>query len=170
MIGLDTMVLIYLLKAEASDQPGPRDNEDLFRRAQRFLRKLKSDKGSQLKVAIPAPVLAEFLMGYDESEWDSLEAFFSEHFAIWPLTSQSAKIAARLMRKQSLPGGEQRECVRTDAFIVGIAIEHRADAFYSEDNGVKALGHGEIKVEALPEPEPTPGELFPPNADVPETI
>lgn len=147
MEALDTDVFIALLQALED----PEHPEHAI--AQAYLEELS--RGVR-KVAIPLPVLSEFLTGLDHQLWEEVLAYVEKHFRLLELNKAAALEAARFFRSrlaQDPPKGQERQCVRTDAFILGIAKAHKCAKVYTKDKRMAALAGQDLEVEeGLPKP------------------
>jgi predicted nucleic acid-binding protein len=149
-IVIDTNVLIYMLKAEAFERTGPEEERPSIERARALLIRLRNGQ-TAFRPVLPSTAIAEVLQKHEASDHAEILRLFLRHFEILPLDAAGASIAAELMRKAGLPGGAQRDCVRTDAFMLGIAIAHKAAAVMSTDENLPKLADGRIQILGLPE-------------------
>lgn len=147
MEALDTDVLIALLQALED----PEHPEHASARA--YLEELS--RGVR-KVVLPLPVVSEFLTGLEPQAWPEVLAHLEKHFRLLELNKAAALEAARFFRTrlvQDPPKGQERQCVRTDAFILGIAKVQGCTKVYTKDQRMAALAGQGIKVEeGLPKP------------------
>src|ERR1700691_1630264 len=131
MICLDTPVLIWGVRGFAS-----RHQEHEIVKAQRYIEWLKrKDK----RVMIPAPIIAEYLVGASATELNE-GTIFELNFQIPPFDLPAAKIAANLMRDTDLLRTVQTEervphqCVKTDIMIIAIAMHRGAEKIVTSDS------------------------------------
>jgi predicted nucleic acid-binding protein len=112
-----------------------------------------------VKVMVPAPVLAEYLVGATATELHEM-AVFEMGFQVPPFDAPAAKITAELPRDTDLIKTikkEQRvghQCVKTDAMIIAIAISRSADRIVTSDNDflvLERLAKGKISISRIPE-------------------
>lgn len=148
----DTMTLIKLVQAlESPDHPDSGE----------FLAYLKEVEEEKHIPVLPTPVIAEYLVGIPEDKWAAALDIFRERFRIYELNQQASIEAARLMhvklhRDNKLGSGQERQCVRTDAFILGIAITNGCDRLFSTDGWFRGVVEGRIKIEVAPQAEQPP--------------
>lgn len=122
---------------------------------------LKEVEDGKHTLALPAPVVAEYLVGIPEAKWSEVIELFQKQFQIHELNLRASLEAARMMRTKlekdgKLGSGNERECVRTDAFILGIAVAIGSDRLFSSDDRIQALADGRIKIENEPNPAQSP--------------
>jgi predicted nucleic acid-binding protein len=136
MICLDTPVLIWGVRGFAS-----RGQEHEIANAERYIRWLKL---KEYEVIIPAPVLAEYLVG--ESATDLHEGtIFETGFQIAPFDVPAAMIAAELTRDIDLiksikkEEGVSHQCIKTDIMIAAIAIHRKAEKIITSDRGFEVF-------------------------------
>uniref|UniRef100_A0A7V4EHF5 PIN domain-containing protein n=1 Tax=Thermus tengchongensis TaxID=1214928 RepID=A0A7V4EHF5_9DEIN len=142
---LDTDVLIALL--QALENPGHPEHAS----AKAYLEELS--RGVR-KVALPLPVVSEFLTGLEPQKWPEVLAYLEKHFRLLELNKAAAIEAARFFKArldQEPLKGQERQCVRTDTFILGIAKVHGCTKVYTKDKRMAALtGQGLEVEEGLP--------------------
>lgn len=165
MICFDTSPVIWAVEGVAT-----KGQESLPERARIYLEQLRQEKQ---RICIPAPVVAEYLFGFEakderDRQWATLEtlgAFFA------PLDQRSARLAADIRR--GAPFGEAREnarrqgtpvaALKIDALVVAIAVASGCTELVTHDAQVIHLAQGHIAVQRIPTPAP-PGPLFTPQA------
>ncbi|WP_412917822.1 type II toxin-antitoxin system VapC family toxin [Meiothermus sp.] len=133
-----------------------------------YLRRLE-EQGQSAAVLLPAPVVAEFLSGIPEEKWPDALGFFRAHFQIAELNFQAAEAAAKIFSQQKrrggVGGGQEKQCIRTDTFIVAIAIINNCERLFSLDERMGPLieiAQSELgaKVSLLREPDIPQMPLF----------
>ncbi|ETN89083.1 type II toxin-antitoxin system VapC family toxin [Thermus sp. NMX2.A1] len=144
---LDTDVLIALLQVMKDElHPEHASTKAYLEELSRGVR----------KVAIPLPVLSEFLTGLNPQEWGEVLDYVEKHFRLLELNKMAALEAARFFRSrldQDPPKGQERQCVRTDTFILGIAKAHGCSKLYTKDKRMVGLAGQDLEVEeGLPKP------------------
>jgi predicted nucleic acid-binding protein len=150
MACFDTPILIWGIRACAT--PG---QENMIVRAKRYISHL-SDK--KVRVVIPTPVLAEYLIGVPKEDRDSHRAILERNFLMPALDIRAAQLAADLqsdtemmktLRKQH---GVDRQSLRTDAMIIAIAIVNGVQKIVTNDiDHFRKLAQGQILVDGLPD-------------------
>ncbi|MBI5153623.1 PIN domain-containing protein [Candidatus Poribacteria bacterium] len=149
MICFDTHVLIWGVRGWAGES-----QQDEIGHTRRFIERLRVEG---TRILIPAPVVAEYLLGFESSQLRiSQFQILQREFEIRPLDAASALVAAELEGNRQVLGrlGEQagfdRQRVRMDAFILGIAITSGAERIISADAKMAVLADGRIPVEPVP--------------------
>ncbi len=155
---LDTDCLIALLKA----LDDPQNPSNLAAHA--LLQELEAQR-LQARLALPLPVVSELLTGERPERWPGLLDYLEKRFALLELNKMAALEAALIFQAWREQGvlddpevrGQARQCLRTDAFILGIAIAHGCQRVYTLDKRLPALAGGRIEVVlGLPEPRQPP--------------
>lgn len=144
---LDTDALIALTKTAA-------DPEQADPALRGYLQELEEGKHT---VVIPTPVVTEYLTGLPENKWEEALQIFNT-FEVYDLNLQASIEAAKMLRRKlekegKLGGNQERQCVRTDAFILGIAIVQKCERIFSMDSRIENMADGKIQVERSPEPD-----------------
>ena len=150
IVCVDTNVLIWgVSEKKKSEDP------ELFEATKSFFQKIKSASSKQILV-LPAPVVAEFLVGGDEPNKieSSLNDF--EGFEIAPFDVAAAKKYAEIFSfgNQKRKNGKyekSRNCFKLDCAIIAIAVSIRASCIYSQDKDVGKLASDHIKVLKIPD-------------------
>lgn len=147
IICIDTNVI-----SDATSQPKPSEPIRVQRQRDAMMMLALAFGDPKVELVMPAPVVAEVLCWFDD---DGRRRQFVERFKhndfIWPLETESAEWAARLVQKllaahpTKYPKTE-REMVRTDCFIAAIALRRRCDYLCSSDNGMRSI---EAELEGL---------------------
>lgn len=148
----DTNVLVQLV--QAIEDPNTPYAPDLLA----YLQEVEEGKHTPI---LPVPVIAEYLVRVPENKWSEVVQFFRETFRIYELNLRASLEAAQLMRVKlekegRLGSGEERECVRTDAFILGIAITAGCDRLFTNDGRIQGMADGRIKIENIPQADQPP--------------
>jgi len=141
MICLDTTALIRLMQEAKNEQE---TSEKL--QIQRAFTKWEAD---HLRILIPAVVLGEFLMGFDEPGRQAVVVEVMQRNFIIGAYDAEAAIRASVLRLQV--GGKEgiraiqreqdlsKQCVKADLMIVATALSHRAQLLVCEDRGVREI-------------------------------
>jgi len=148
----DTNVLVQLI--QAIEDPDTPHAPDLLA----YLQEVEEGKHTPI---LPVPVIAEYLVRVPENKWSEVVQFFRETFRIYELNLRASLEAAQLMRVKlekegKLGSGEERECVKTDAYILGIAITIGCDRLFSNDGRIRGMANGRIKIENIPQADQPP--------------
>jgi predicted nucleic acid-binding protein len=151
MICFDTQTLIWGVQAYAT--PG---QEDMVARARRYIAFLQKQNE---RLMVPAPVVAEYLAGFEPEKQQRQLQQIEHHFVVAAFDIHAATLAAQILARR--PEVEQlqredyegrRQKLRIDVFIVATAIAHAADALISHDPGLVKLSTGSpLKVQPIPE-------------------
>jgi predicted nucleic acid-binding protein len=146
----DTSILIWGVREEATS-----GQEHMIERTKKYIAYL--DDNDQ-RVMIPAPVLAEYLVGSKSpAERGAERQVIERRFRVPSLDAPSAQLAAELQDADNiriiLAGNKDldRYRLRIDALIVAIAIIHGAERIISNDPHLKTLAGGKIEVTPVPE-------------------
>lgn len=151
VVCLDTHVLIWGVRGFAS--PG---QEEMPSRARAFLEKLSRDRE---QVIIPAPVVAEYLIGVSPAYQQSSLEKMGKSFVIAPFDAAAAGEAARIRTALGIGGGPtvsgpngncNRTALKFDLLIVAVALSRKCDVIYSSDGDFKKLFSDFIPVEEIP--------------------
>lgn len=107
------------------------------------------------KILVPAPVLAEYLIGAVDTELNELSVL-RRNFQIGNLDVASAVTAAKLQRKGKLKAIEEdynldRQCIKADALIIAIAIHNHSSKIITRDDHFKVLADGRIPISPVPD-------------------
>ena len=131
LIILDTNALITLLTTDKSKAE--------YKNLVAFLK-----QGKNFSVALPMPVIAEFIAG-DDNEARSLSLLKpSSKFKNLDFDAKAALSAAKVYRDyRNLPKNRKsqdpRQKVKVDIQIIGIALANNATAIISHDHGLKTV-------------------------------
>ena len=164
VIVIDTDVLIALLQALGGNVTREQHERALWL----FEQLSESDD-----LVITAPTLAEFMVGIPESDEKTALEEILERLQVYTLDTASAIEAGRLMRNRvecdgSLSDNGHRQCVKTDALILGTAMVNKASKVISFDSRLAALADKGLAVEEPPTSgPPKQGSLFQESDDGP---
>lgn len=161
---IDSAILIqFALKDANKPLFDPRSGNPIDRLEYRTKALVDLAESSKATIAIPAPVLAEFLVGVDTSEFqkylDLLHA--SKVFEILSFDEMAAIECALLVDdnelKQIKDTNDTKAKVRFDRQIVAICKAHNAEFLFTHDKAMlsKAEAVG-IQVKSLADIEPMP--------------
>lgn len=163
MICFDTQVLIWGVQGYAT--PG---QEQMIERIKRYIEHLERQHEA---VAIPAPALFEYLLGFEPKDLPTQSQVVERGFMVLPLDIPSVHVAAELlgntaaMQQLKVDYQGRRQKLRVDAMIVAIAIAHKADKIVSGDQThFQRFAQGRIEViEVIEVPDiPRQSDLFQP--------
>src|SRR5262249_2902327 len=148
MICLDTAILIWGIRGSAS-----RTQEHMTSKARRYIEHLEMQAE---RIMIPTPVLAEYFVGATATERHEME-IMERGFVFPPLDVPSALIAADLMRDIATTEevkdetGLDIQSIKSDTFIIAIAIQHRATRIITHDSHFRKLARNRIAISELPD-------------------
>lgn len=148
MICFDTGPLIWGIQGRASD-----GQEEMVQRTQRYIKYL-SEKNAE--IALPAPVVAEYLLGFEVVERTKQIQLINKVFRVPSFDMQAAVIAAELEGNKRVIGeirestGLGKNELRIDAQVVAIAIANQAEKIITNDGHFKDLAQGRIEVVEVP--------------------
>jgi predicted nucleic acid-binding protein len=132
-----------------------RGDERMIARTQRSIEFLNDSK---FTIMIPAPVVAEYLVGADETEMHELE-ILKRGFEFPEFNVRAAALAAELQRGGLLDSihdefGMSKQSIKVDAFIIGIAVIFDAEKIITHDiREFTKLARGRIAIEEVPDLE-----------------
>ena len=146
-ICFDTGRLIWGVREDAT-----RGQEPMIERTSRYIEHL-----SKLGIAImvPAPVVAEYLVGATETEIQEA-TLLRRGFEIPAFDLRAAMLAAELQRGGVVnqirdETGLSKPAIRIDAFIIAIAIANGAEEIVTHDTkGFRRLARGKIEIIEVP--------------------
>lgn len=163
MIVLDTNALVFLY----------RPNHDQEQLHDRMAHLFDTAKNSSQVLGIPAPVLAEFLIGEPTAEGrqNFLNLFNRKNrvFKLLPFDLKSATVCAvvsgHLSSNPNELGKTERQKIKIDRQILAIALSNQASQIISHDKQLlsAAAAFGNIRaidIQDLPLPEPPQPQLF----------
>lgn len=159
-ICFDTTPVIWGIRGESS-----REQEHNILKTKRYIDFLRRTKK---QIMIPAPVLSEYLIGASATELHELE-ILQRGFQIPSLDLASAILAAELQRGDTIRLIQDefdlgRECIKTDALIIAIAIQnHASKIITNNERHFKVLARGRIPISGVPDvpgSSEQPGLLF----------
>ena len=152
LVCIDNHVLIWGIRKTAT--PG---QEAMIARTAQLLEYLDERK---IQVIVPAPVIAEFLVGADEHDHTRILQTLQQRFIVAPFDALAALATARVRRKNRQIGleaqvrqeveGVARWHLALDHMIVGIALSNKAKLIYTEDEALKRFAEPHIPVRDIP--------------------
>lgn len=146
-ICFDTAPLIWGVREDAN-----RGDEHFIGRTQRYIKWLR-EQGAIIMV--PAPVLAEYFVGASATELRNMEVL-RRGFLTPPLNTRAAILAAELQRGSRIQTaiemtGSGRQCLKTDALIIAIAICNDAEFIVTNNvSEFESLADGRIEIHEVP--------------------
>jgi predicted nucleic acid-binding protein len=150
MICFDTNMMIWSVQAIKPDQDGEKPAK-----ARRYLEFLRSQKK---RVALPAPVVTEYLVAFPETERLAQLQLISQNFTVLAFDAATCLFAANLLaRKAELQGvaqdcGVSRQLIKVDAMIVAIAARHQVELLISNDDKLRKLAAlANVPVDDIPD-------------------
>jgi predicted nucleic acid-binding protein len=147
-ICFDTTPLIWGVRGEATV-----GQEHEIAKTKRYIDFLKR---TNKQIMVPTPVLAEYLIGASLTELNEMK-ILQQGFQIPGLDLPSAALAAELQRGGVIREvqdefGLPRECVKTDAMIIAIAIKNQAIKIVTNnERHFKRLAQNRIPISGVPE-------------------
>lgn len=156
-IAFDTSVIVPLLKSKPVDK-------DLERqvRAEALIEELRSES---IDLVLPAPALAEILCWEEIARSMKRDAFIKymlETFQVPALDGFSVLNGAEFFERAFMNKDQdlKKQCVRTDAMIIAVAVEAGCSVIYAEDQKhFPRIAGDKIQVKELPVASKD-GELF----------
>jgi predicted nucleic acid-binding protein len=152
LVCIDNHILIWGIRKTATPGQG-----EMIERTAQLLENLDEQK---TKVIVPAPVVAEFLVGAEERDHTNILQTLQQRFIVVPFDALAALATARARRKNRQSGLEQavrqelanvaRPQVAIDHMILGIALANRADLLYTEDEALRKFAEPHITVRNIP--------------------
>lgn len=148
VICFDTTPMIWGVRENAD--PGM---EHMIERTKLYIKHIQEQR---FAVMVPAPVVAEYLVGADDTQFAEMR-ILKRGFEIGALDAKSAAIAATLQRggvvdeiRQEF--GHPKRMIRIDAFIIAIAISEGAKKIITHNvREFEKLAKGRIVVEDVPD-------------------
>ena len=182
MVVFDNTVLSLLLHPEADVPDDPANGKPVEQARDRIQHLVEQLQAAGTRIAVPAPVLAEFLTfgnaeyltEINQSMWFEI-APFDQRAAIEAAVAIRRAVSAGLGKKLGLSDTWQK--IKVDRQLIAIAKVIEATAVYSTDAGVLTLakesGLEAVHVADLPLPPTDPQQALPLDAlisgDVPAT-
>ncbi len=148
MICFDTSPVIWGVQGKAKP-----DQAYMVERTKRYIRYLDEKK---TRIMIPAPVLFEYLLHFNQKEQEEQRRTIEKHFIVPSFDIHACELAAELQGNTQLiqeiisTGDLDKIKVRTDAQIIAIAIVNQAEKIISHDPHFKTLAQGRIAIEEVP--------------------
>lgn len=145
LIALDTNILLYDIQPPGQGEPAHvaawrRDIQALLARP-------------DLRFAIPAPALGEFLSHFGAQTFDDVAEHYEGHFETIPYNSAAARWASRLFHQQAHSGldPDTRAKRKTDIEILACALAAGAFGLCTTHPALLDLPHGHRLLVGLPE-------------------
>lgn len=150
LVCLDNHILIWAIKEESTT------GQEKIKQAKYLFTQFKENS---ISVILPALVIAEFLMPVPVNEHTIIINLFDTHFVIAPFDTAAASKFSEIWQvkkdrgvlKKIIESGKTKNEMRIDNLIVATAVVKKAEAIYSEDDGLKAFAQDFIQVLPLPE-------------------
>lgn len=163
MVVFDTTALllfVYPLKPPPID---PLTGNDLTRCHDRIEYLVKSLSDRRIKVGLPTPVIAEYLIGAGLNK-QAFFAQFQSNSAFLPLPfDEKAAIELALITEPNVRTEDTKAKVRFDRQVVAIAKANGATALYTDDKNqaafARANGQTVIMIHDIPLPPPETAPL-----------
>jgi hypothetical protein len=154
-ISVDAHVLIWGIKRQASA-----NRAHLIGWAAEFFKACAARRDTLI---LPAPALAEALVGYSQAKRDESLAEIARSFFIAPLDAHAASIAASLYDKSMVDQliaehGVTRQCIKADIYVIACSVAAKATHLISHDRHVKKLARGLVIVDELTSPVVAPSQ------------
>jgi len=149
MICFDTHVLIWGVQGVARN-----GQEHLVAKAKQYIRHLDA---KHERIMVPAPVVGEYLIGFDDKDRDAQQELLQRLFFVPALDMHAATVQAKiegnkeLLRELRDRFGLDRQQIRIDAQILAVAIVNNADRVISHDPHMLILAQGRVAVGELPD-------------------
>ena len=149
MICFDTHVLIWGVQ-----EKGKAGQQHLVERAKRYIHHL--DQQNE-RIMIPAPVVGEYLVGFNGEALAKQKNLIQRYFFVPSLDFHAAAIQAEiegdrdLLKRIQAGNGLDRQQLRVDSQIIAIALINKAKKIISHDPHMRELANGRIRVEEIPE-------------------
>lgn len=125
----------------------------MIERTKNYLKFLYEQKK---RIMIPAPVVGEFLVKFNDTERNDLIQVIEKSFYVPSFDIRAAGLAAELTGNQSIISEIKettdinKACLKVDAMIVAIAILHNAEMIVTNDPHLAKLAQGRIQVNQVP--------------------
>jgi hypothetical protein len=109
------------------------------------------------RVMIPAPVVGEYLVGFNGEALAAQKNLIQRYFFVPSLDFHAATIQAEiegdrdLMRQIQAESGLERQQLRVDSQIIAIALVNHAEKIISHDPHMRNLAGKRIRVEEIPD-------------------
>lgn len=161
MICLDTNMMIW-----AVQNAREHDGKPMAQRARRYLEFLHSQSK---QVVLPAPAVAEYLVGIPELQRRGQLELLEKRFIVLAFDVATSLFAANLLSRHGELKQIQTECgiprqlIRVDAMIVAIAARYQVEALISHDKGLRKLASmANVNAIEIPDIPPEPDPIEPP--------
>ena len=131
MICLDTQVLIWGVQGQATPNA-----QEMVKRTANHIAHLEAQNA---RVIIPAPVVTEYLQGFEVEEQPRQLTTLQKNFVIPAFDIAAAALTAKLMRERqkevSRQSNETRQSLKVDFMIAAIAIQQGATTLVTHNTG-----------------------------------
>lgn len=147
VVCFDTAPMIWGVREDAD-----RGQEHMIEITKRYIRFLRSTGNA---IMVPTPVIAEYLIGANDTQLRELE-ILKRGFQHPGLDIAAAVKAAELQRGGTIRSLQDefqidRDCLKTDAEIIAIAIMNKATKIITNnERHFKVLARGQIPVSPVP--------------------
>ena len=149
MICFDTHVLIWGVQGIAR-----KGQEHLVAKAKQYIRHLDA---KHERIMVPAPVVGEYLIGFDDKNRDAQQELLQRLFFVPALDMHAATVQAQIEGNRDLLRELRdrfhlgRQEIRVDAQILAVAIVNNADVVISYDPHMPILAQRRVAVQELPD-------------------
>lgn len=156
---LDTCALCHLQNGMSSDALPIAKKTTA--KIQLYLHTLREDGGS---VILPSLVMAEYLVKFDQKDWELLVESLLSQILIIPFDDAAAQCFAKIRRDVSLDAirtstGQSAPCMKIDCLIAAMAISHGANEILTSNrkdfNSISSVKLRVININDLPSPNQT---------------
>lgn len=140
LVCIDTPLLVWGIQGAAST-----GNEDKVPKTKALFDYFTRE---HVEVVVPAPVLAEFLVKFQDETHDEVIRIIGRQFRIAPFDAKAASVAASLWRDcipilegelDFSPRETLRQVLKVDAQIVATALSCGCKMIYAEDKHIRAI-------------------------------
>lgn len=148
MICFDTMVVIWGVQGIARQAQRP-----MIARTKRYIRYLSEKR---VQIAIPTPVLFEYLVPFSAEQARAQAEVIEQSFYVPSFDLPASALAAEILRNRELVDAIRaehrlhKEALKTDAQILAVAITNSAEKLISSDAHMPKLAAGRIPVTDVP--------------------
>ncbi len=153
IVCVDTHILIWGIKKEASQ-----GQEQMIQLANDFLQSLDKEK---VITIVPSVVIGELLLRIFPENHDEFISQFSQDFLVAPYDILAASFSAKVWQKNKTEGtienirnentSVNREIIKIDCQIIGIALAQKANCIYSYDPHIIKLATDFIETKSISE-------------------
>ncbi|MEM9214632.1 MAG: PIN domain-containing protein [Cyanobacteria bacterium P01_F01_bin.150] len=143
LVCFDTQILIWGVKQQAT--PGQEANIEKARHL------IQMCDENNIRVIVPSIVVAELLCNLPKKIHNDFRQLMQNRFIVSPFDTQAALHFANMWQSRSTNrGGISRSEMKADFMIIAIALAHKAECIYSEDDGLTKFAKDYILVKPLP--------------------